>query len=71
MLMRFVIVCMSSTPEIIAAMRENDLLLITADHGNDPTYGTGTLVNIHNTALTLRGMCHSDICRYLLVWKLP
>ena len=25
-------------PEIIAAMRENDLLLITADHGNDPTY---------------------------------
>ncbi|RRR52916.1 phosphopentomutase [Streptococcus suis] len=25
-------------PEIIAAMREDDLLLITADHGNDPTY---------------------------------
>ncbi|CAM4272454.1 phosphopentomutase [Streptococcus penaeicida] len=25
-------------PEIIAAMRDNDLLLITADHGNDPTY---------------------------------
>ena len=25
-------------PEIIAAMREDDLLMITADHGNDPTY---------------------------------
>ncbi|HFR3770137.1 TPA: phosphopentomutase [Streptococcus suis] len=25
-------------PEIMAAMREDDLLLITADHGNDPTY---------------------------------
>lgn len=25
-------------PEIIAAMKEDDLLLITADHGNDPTY---------------------------------
>ena len=25
-------------PEILAAMREDDLLLITADHGNDPTY---------------------------------
>ncbi|HFI0040613.1 TPA: phosphopentomutase [Streptococcus suis] len=25
-------------PEIIAAMREDDLLLITADHGNDPAY---------------------------------
>lgn len=25
-------------PEIKAAMREDDLLLITADHGNDPTY---------------------------------
>ncbi|AWN18614.1 phosphopentomutase [Streptococcus sobrinus] len=25
-------------PEIIGAMQENDLLMITADHGNDPTY---------------------------------
>lgn len=25
-------------PEIIAGLREDDLLLITADHGNDPTY---------------------------------
>lgn len=25
-------------PEIMANMRDNDLLLITADHGNDPTY---------------------------------
>ncbi len=25
-------------PEIIDAMREDDLLLITADHGNDPAY---------------------------------
>lgn len=25
-------------PEIAAAMREDDLLIITADHGNDPTY---------------------------------
>ena len=25
-------------PELIAAMREDDLLMITADHGNDPTY---------------------------------
>lgn len=25
-------------PEIEAAMREDDLLIITADHGNDPTY---------------------------------
>ncbi|TWS94205.1 phosphopentomutase [Streptococcus sp. sy018] len=25
-------------PEIMENMRENDLLLITADHGNDPTY---------------------------------
>lgn len=25
-------------PEIMANMRENDLLLITADHGNDPSY---------------------------------
>lgn len=25
-------------PEIVEAMREDDLLLITADHGNDPTY---------------------------------
>lgn len=25
-------------PEIIKAMREDDLLIITADHGNDPTY---------------------------------
>ena len=28
-------------PELIAAMKEDDLLLITADHGNDPTF-TGT-----------------------------
>jgi phosphopentomutase len=25
-------------PEIFEAMRDDDLLLITADHGNDPTY---------------------------------
>jgi phosphopentomutase len=25
-------------PEILEAMREDDLLIITADHGNDPTY---------------------------------
>ncbi len=25
-------------PEIMAAMAEDDLLLITADHGNDPTF---------------------------------
>lgn len=25
-------------PEIIANMKDDDLLLITADHGNDPTY---------------------------------
>ncbi|MCC9830976.1 phosphopentomutase, partial [Streptococcus agalactiae] len=25
-------------PEIISAMRDKDLLLITADHGNEPTY---------------------------------
>ncbi|MET0645495.1 MAG: phosphopentomutase, partial [Pyrinomonadaceae bacterium] len=25
-------------PEIEAAMREGDLLILTADHGNDPTY---------------------------------
>ena len=28
-------------PEILKSMKEDDLLLITADHGNDPTY-TGT-----------------------------
>ncbi|MFS8086227.1 MAG: phosphopentomutase [Acidobacteriota bacterium] len=28
----------SRWPEIEAAMREDDLLIITADHGNDPTY---------------------------------
>ncbi|ALT82424.1 phosphopentomutase [Streptococcus infantarius] len=28
-------------PEILESMKEDDLLLITADHGNDPTY-TGT-----------------------------
>ena len=28
-------------PELLAAMQEDDLLLITADHGNDPTF-TGT-----------------------------
>jgi phosphopentomutase len=28
----------SRLPEIEAAMREDDLLVITADHGNDPTY---------------------------------
>src|SRR2546423_182756 len=28
----------SRWPEIEAAMREDDLLMITADHGNDPTY---------------------------------
>jgi len=28
----------SRLPEIEAAMRERDLLIITADHGNDPTY---------------------------------
>jgi len=28
----------SRWPEIEAAMREGDLLIITADHGNDPTY---------------------------------
>ncbi|MGX6979232.1 phosphopentomutase [Vagococcus elongatus] len=28
----------SRLPEIMAAMSENDLLLITADHGNDPTF---------------------------------
>ena len=27
--------------ELLSCMREDDLLLITADHGNDPTY-TGT-----------------------------
>jgi phosphopentomutase len=25
-------------PEITSAMRDTDLLIITADHGNDPTY---------------------------------
>ena len=25
-------------PEILAAMEEDDLLMITADHGNDPTF---------------------------------
>jgi phosphopentomutase len=25
-------------PEIIAALRDDDLLIITADHGNDPTF---------------------------------
>ncbi len=28
----------SRWPEIEAAMREGDLIIITADHGNDPTY---------------------------------
>jgi len=28
-------------PELLEAMQEDDLLLITADHGNDPTF-TGT-----------------------------
>ncbi len=28
----------SRLPEIEAAMREGDLLILTADHGNDPTY---------------------------------
>ena len=28
-------------PEVFAKMQDNDLLIITADHGNDPTY-TGT-----------------------------
>ncbi|WOO87395.1 phosphopentomutase [Mollicutes bacterium LVI A0039] len=28
----------SQLPEIMAAMNEDDLLVITADHGNDPTY---------------------------------
>ena len=28
----------SRLPEIEAAMREDDLVVITADHGNDPTY---------------------------------
>lgn len=28
----------SRLPEIMIAMREDDLLIITADHGNDPTY---------------------------------
>ncbi|MGH9968712.1 MAG: phosphopentomutase [Pyrinomonadaceae bacterium] len=28
----------SRLPEIEAAMRENDLMIITADHGNDPTF---------------------------------
>ena len=28
----------SRWPEIEAAMREDDLIIITADHGNDPTY---------------------------------
>ena len=25
-------------PEILAALKEDDLLIITADHGNDPTF---------------------------------
>lgn len=28
----------SQLPEVMAAMNEDDLLIITADHGNDPTY---------------------------------
>jgi phosphopentomutase len=28
----------SRLPEIVSAMRDDDLLVITADHGNDPTY---------------------------------
>jgi phosphopentomutase len=28
----------SRLPEIEAAMREDDLMMITADHGNDPTF---------------------------------
>jgi phosphopentomutase len=28
----------SSLPQIQAAMRDNDLMIITADHGNDPSY---------------------------------
>ena len=26
-------------PELLGAMTEEDLLVITADHGNDPTFG--------------------------------
>ena len=47
-------------PEIIAAMRENDLLLITADHGMiQRMQEQTTLVNIFHCwpiALPLRGM---------------
>ena len=40
-------------PEILQVMRENDLLIITADHGNDPTF---------------RGSDHTREYAPLLVW---
>ena len=36
-------------PEIIENMREDDLLMITADHGNDPTYAGTCLLYTSNT----------------------
>ncbi|WP_017548911.1 phosphopentomutase [Salinicoccus carnicancri] len=40
-------------PEIVAKLREDDLLIITADHGNDPTF-TGTDHTRENVPLLMK-----------------
>ena len=40
-------------PEIIAKLKEDDLLIITADHGNDPTF-TGTDHTRENVPLLMK-----------------
>lgn len=40
-------------PEIVSKLREDDLLIITADHGNDPTY-TGTDHTRENVPLLIK-----------------
>ncbi|MFP3360592.1 phosphopentomutase, partial [Planococcus sp. SIMBA_143] len=40
-------------PEIVSKLREDDLLIITADHGNDPTY-TGTDHTRENVPLLMK-----------------
>ena len=71
-------------PEIIDNMREDDLLLITADHGNDPSYvgtdHTREYVPLWHTARLSKEMvsCQSVTLRIFqplllktLVWRQP